>query len=91
MSGAKNLPSAFSMTFAVLPSITATHEFVVPRSIPMMLEKALCLKSKFPTVFYFFKSVLNIFLGGFSVFNQVNYNQSVRYVFKLISHGIKLL
>jgi hypothetical protein len=25
------------MTFGVLPSITATHEFVVPRSIPMTL------------------------------------------------------
>ena len=29
-------PSAFSMTLGVLPSITATQEFVVPRSIPMM-------------------------------------------------------
>ena len=28
-------PSGFSMTLAVEPSITATHEFVVPRSIPM--------------------------------------------------------
>ena len=34
-----NLPSAFSMTFALLPSITATHEFVVPRSIPIILYK----------------------------------------------------
>src|SRR3954449_791440 len=30
-------PSAFSMTFAVEPSITATQELVVPRSIPMTL------------------------------------------------------
>jgi hypothetical protein len=29
-------PSAFSMTLGVLPSITATQELVVPRSIPMM-------------------------------------------------------
>ena len=28
-------PSAFSNTFACVPSMTATHEFVVPRSIPM--------------------------------------------------------
>jgi hypothetical protein len=28
-------PSAFSMTLAALPSMTATHEFVVPRSIPI--------------------------------------------------------
>lgn len=27
-------PSAFSNTFGVLPSITATQEFVVPRSMP---------------------------------------------------------
>ena len=33
------LPSAFSMTLAVLPSMTATQEFVVPKSIPMMLQK----------------------------------------------------
>ena len=28
-------PSAFSITLACLPSMTATHELVVPRSIPM--------------------------------------------------------
>ena len=28
-------PSAFSITLGFLPSITATHEFVVPRSIPI--------------------------------------------------------
>lgn len=28
-------PSAFSITFACLPSITATQEFVVPKSIPI--------------------------------------------------------
>src|SRR5262245_16931624 len=30
-------PSAFSMTFALLPSIIATTEFVVPRSMPIAL------------------------------------------------------
>src|SRR5438874_1270307 len=35
--GVVRAPSAFSMTFAVDPSITATHEFVVPRSIPITL------------------------------------------------------
>src|SRR3954451_1027496 len=35
--GVVRMPSAFSMTFGVLPSITATHELVVPRSIPMTL------------------------------------------------------
>jgi hypothetical protein len=29
-------PYAFSMTLGVLPSIKATHELVVPRSIPMI-------------------------------------------------------
>ena len=28
-------PSAFSNTFGVFPSITATQEFVVPKSIPI--------------------------------------------------------
>ena len=32
------LPSAFSITLALLPSMTATQELVVPRSIPMMLH-----------------------------------------------------
>src|SRR5260370_37562224 len=35
--GVVGIPSAFSMTLGVLPSITATHELVVPRSIPMTL------------------------------------------------------
>src|SRR5260370_38863670 len=35
------MTSAFSMTFAVLPSITATQEFVVPRSIPMTFPMVL--------------------------------------------------
>src|SRR3954464_7304328 len=30
-------PSAFSITFGCLPSIMATHELVVPRSMPMIL------------------------------------------------------
>jgi hypothetical protein len=29
-------PSALGMTVGSLPSITATHELVVPRSIPMI-------------------------------------------------------
>ena len=33
--GVVRAPSAFSITFACPPSITATQEFVVPRSIPM--------------------------------------------------------
>src|SRR5436190_23185652 len=37
MEGVVRMPSAFSMTFGVLPSITATHELVVPRSMPMTL------------------------------------------------------
>src|ERR1700759_2780227 len=35
--GVVRAPSEFSMTFGVAPSITATQEFVVPRSMPMTL------------------------------------------------------
>ena len=35
--GVVRSPSLFSRTLAVSPSMTATHEFVVPRSIPMIL------------------------------------------------------
>jgi len=34
-------PSEFSMTLAALPSMMATQELVVPKSIPMMLAKLL--------------------------------------------------
>src|SRR5690242_12394825 len=34
------MPSVFSITFAALPSMTATHEFVVPKSIPITFAMA---------------------------------------------------
>ena len=37
MDGVVRAPSAFSITLASLPSMTATQEFVVPRSMPMTL------------------------------------------------------
>ncbi len=39
--GVVRSPSAFSMTRAFPPSMIATHEFVVPRSIPMILPMVL--------------------------------------------------
>src|SRR3989344_4395091 len=36
--GVVRLPSAFGITTGSPPSITATQEFVVPRSIPMILD-----------------------------------------------------
>ena len=35
MEGVVRMPSAFSITFGLVPSMTATQEFVVPRSIPI--------------------------------------------------------
>jgi hypothetical protein len=35
--GVVRVPSAFSMTFGLPPSMIATQEFVVPRSIPIIL------------------------------------------------------
>ena len=35
--GVVRAPSAFSMTLGALPSMMATQELVVPRSIPMIL------------------------------------------------------
>src|ERR1700760_5019363 len=40
-------PSAFSITLALLPSITATQEFVVPRSIPIAFTIATLLQRPF--------------------------------------------
>ena len=36
--GVVRLPSALGMTTASPPSMTATQEFVVPKSIPMILD-----------------------------------------------------
>merc|ERR1719277_1527231 len=41
MEGVVRMPSEFSRTFGELPSMTATQEFVVPRSMPMMLPALL--------------------------------------------------
>src|SRR5262245_55332997 len=37
MDGVVRAPSWFGITWGAPPSMTATHEFVVPRSIPMTL------------------------------------------------------
>ena len=39
--GVVRAPSLFSMTLVVLPSMMATHELVVPRSMPMILPMLL--------------------------------------------------
>ena len=36
--GVVRFPSAFAITIGSFPSITATHELVVPRSIPIILD-----------------------------------------------------
>ncbi len=40
--GVRREPSSFVMTTASFPSITATTEFVVPRSIPMIFAMVSC-------------------------------------------------
>src|SRR5512134_1872486 len=40
--GVRRLPSSLMMTFGSPPSITATTEYVVPRSIPMILDMIGC-------------------------------------------------
>src|SRR3954452_12369117 len=47
--GVVRIPSLFSITLALLPSITATQEFVVPRSLPItLLMETSCLKQDGP-------------------------------------------
>ncbi|GLK68716.1 hypothetical protein GCM10008179_23540 [Hansschlegelia plantiphila] len=47
MDGVVRAPSAFSITRGWAPSITATQEFVVPRSIPMTLPMTVTSSSLF--------------------------------------------
>jgi hypothetical protein len=44
-------PYEFSMTLAVLPSMSATHELVVPRSIPMMVSPPFFVENVLKRVF----------------------------------------
>ena len=48
--GVVRVPSAFSMTLTWSPSITATAELVVPRSIPMIFAMLFPLSLKPPAV-----------------------------------------
>jgi hypothetical protein len=48
MDGVVRAPSAFSMTFGFLPSITATQELVVPRSMPITLAMYILLVAGVP-------------------------------------------
>jgi hypothetical protein len=41
MEGVVRLPSSFAMTVGSVPSITATQELVVPKSIPIILPMML--------------------------------------------------
>ena len=43
MDGVVRAPSLFSMTLGLLPSMTETHELVVPRSMPMILPMLILL------------------------------------------------
>jgi hypothetical protein len=64
------LPSAFGMTTGSFPSITETHELVVPKSIPIILLitlflyfdciQALCHKDISDTLSYSFKGMKKI-------------------------------
>src|SRR6185295_8642578 len=49
MEGVVRAPSEFSITLGWPFSMTATHELVVPRSMPMIL--AMCYLAGFPVVF----------------------------------------
>src|SRR5690606_29415939 len=48
MDGVVRAPSAFSMTLASLPSMTATQELVVPRSIPITFAISLLSAKQLP-------------------------------------------
>jgi hypothetical protein len=43
MDGVVRAPSLFSITLGVLPSMTETHELVVPRSMPMIFPMSVLL------------------------------------------------
>src|SRR5215213_8546933 len=46
MEGVVREPSEFSITFGLPPSMMATHELVVPRSMPMILDMSFPLENQ---------------------------------------------
>ena len=61
-------PSVFSITLGFLPSIIATHEFVVPRSMPIILLIFFIYLYKFQT-----GELYNNFNSHVQAFEQKNY------------------
>jgi hypothetical protein len=65
-------PYAFSMTLGVLPSIKATQELVVPRSIPMI---APVLAVEKDLIRHLSKNVESMFVDNINLFIvQIKYN-----------------
>src|SRR5690554_7285272 len=71
MDGVVRSPSAFSITFTLSPSMTATQELVVPRSIPIILLieslqdlSEFCSGVRPPRL-----SLFNRYIGAFSGFS----------------------
>jgi len=48
------LPSLFGITTGSLPSITATHELVVPRSIPIILPISIFFLYDYCKLYFYF-------------------------------------
>ena len=64
-------PSAFSKTFACVPSIMETHEFVVPKSIPITLLIIFYIWNSYMCFFKIYKFLYLIFLALFPPFSVV--------------------
>ena len=76
------LPSEFSITFALFPSMIATHEFVVPKSIPIILyvEKIVILLQKLWNL----KWKINIdYKKDFGIYNRCLWNKRHKKIVKM--------
>jgi len=68
------IPSAFSITLGAAPSIIATHELVVPRSIPIMDSPDLNSNTKTILVNIYYPFITNSFMNKST--NSINKSAS---------------
>ena len=70
--GVVRLPSGFAIIFDSVPSRTATAEFVVPKSIPMILD--ICFSPFYFNFYFAFLSFVHSFLSFRTSFQLIIYN-----------------
>jgi hypothetical protein len=72
MEGVVLLPSEFGMTLAVLPSMSATHELVVPKSMPIIVDEVFRTEQKCLDIFVSIYLIMeNIYNSHYNILRHI--------------------